>query len=94
MSFWNRSFKHCSYYVVSLDLELIYHLTFSTICSIPGRYDAFWKEFNYVKNLWKTRQDLKIENAGIAALFGLECYAWFCGGEIVGRGFTFTGYHV
>ncbi|KAF4371431.1 hypothetical protein F8388_001959 [Cannabis sativa] len=40
--------------------------------------------------MWKNRQELKVEDAGIAALFGLECFAWFCAGEIVGRGFTFT----
>ncbi|GFS43291.1 mitochondrial ATP synthase subunit G protein [Actinidia rufa] len=61
--------------------------------SIPGRYELFWKELDYVKNLWKNRPDLKVEDAGITALFGLECFAWYCAGEIVGRGFTFTGYY-
>nr|CAD1833949.1 unnamed protein product [Ananas comosus var. bracteatus] len=61
---------------------------------IPGRYEAFWKELDGVKHIWKNRKDLKVEDAGIAALFGLELYAWFCVGEIVGRGFTFTGYYV
>ncbi|KAH7519170.1 hypothetical protein FEM48_Zijuj08G0007300 [Ziziphus jujuba var. spinosa] len=61
---------------------------------IPGRYESFWKEVDYVKHIWKNRQELKVEDAGIAALFGLECFAWFCAGEIVGRGFTFTGYYV
>ncbi|KAG6770555.1 hypothetical protein POTOM_026240 [Populus tomentosa] len=62
--------------------------------SIPVRYEAFWKELDYAKHLWKHRQELKVEDAGIAALFGLECFAWYCAGEIVGRGFTFTGYYV
>ncbi|CAL5440785.1 unnamed protein product [Camellia sinensis] len=62
--------------------------------SIPGRYESFWKELDYVKQLLKNRQEMKIEDAGIAALFGLECFAWFCAGEIVGRGFKITGYHV
>ncbi|KAI3877773.1 hypothetical protein MKX03_019213 [Papaver bracteatum] len=61
---------------------------------IPGRTETFWKEVNHVKGLWKNRQDLKVEDAGIAALFGLEVFCWFCAGEIVGRGFTFTGYNV
>ncbi|KAF8400973.1 hypothetical protein HHK36_014276 [Tetracentron sinense] len=61
---------------------------------IPGRYETFWKELDYVKHIWKNRQELKVEDASIAALFGLECFAWFCAGEIVGRGFTFTGYYV
>lgn len=62
--------------------------------SIPSRYDAFWKELEYVKQLVKTRHELKTEDMGIAALFGLECFAWYCAGEIVGRGFTITGYYV
>ncbi|KAJ6330247.1 hypothetical protein OIU76_008963 [Salix suchowensis] len=62
--------------------------------SIPGRYEAFGKELDSAKQLWKNRKELKVEDAGIAALFGLECFAWFCAGEIVGRGFTFTGYYV
>ncbi|KAH7572471.1 hypothetical protein ACOSQ2_015866 [Xanthoceras sorbifolium] len=69
-------------------------LFYTRLASIPGRYEAFWKELDSVKNLWKTRKELKIEDAGIAALFGLECFAWFCAGEIIGRGFTITGYYV
>ncbi|XP_058074047.1 uncharacterized protein LOC131222847 isoform X2 [Magnolia sinica] len=69
-------------------------LFYTRLASIPGRYESLWKEACQVKNLWKNRQELKIEDAGIAALFGLECFAWFCAGEIVGRGFTFTGYYV
>lgn len=63
-------------------------------CSLPGRNEAFWKELDHVKELWKNKKDLHVEQVGIAALFGLECFAWYCAGEIVGRGFTFTGYYV
>ncbi|ESW32240.1 hypothetical protein PHAVU_002G305100 [Phaseolus vulgaris] len=69
-------------------------LFYTRLASIPGRTESFWKELDYAKNLWKNRKELKVEDAGIAALFGLECFAWFCAGEIVGRGFTFTGYYV
>ena len=68
-------------------------LTLPFFYSIPRRNESFWKELDYIKNLWKNRHDLKVEDAGIAALFGLECFAWYCAGEIVGRGFTFTGYY-
>lgn len=44
-----------------------------------------------MKHLWKNRHELIIEDAGVAALFGLECYMWLWAGKIVGRGFTFTG---
>jgi F-type H+-transporting ATPase subunit g len=36
-----------------------------------------------VKQLWKNRNDLKVEHAGVAELFGVELYAWFCDSEIV-----------
>ena len=68
-------------------------LFYTRLASIPGRTESFWKEVDYVKQLWKNREQLKVEDAGIAALFGIECFAWFCAGEIVGRGFTFTGYY-
>ncbi|OAY68774.1 uncharacterized protein LOC109722208 [Ananas comosus] len=74
--------------------ELSKQLFYTRLASIPGRYEAFWKELDGVKHIWRNRKELKVEDAGIAALFGLELYAWFCVGEIVGRGFTFTGYYV
>ncbi|KAF6138199.1 hypothetical protein GIB67_011039 [Kingdonia uniflora] len=69
-------------------------LFYTRLASLPGRSESFWKEADYIKQLWKHRQELKVEDAGIAALFGLELYCWFCAGEIAGRGFTFTGYYV
>ncbi|KAH6826786.1 Mitochondrial ATP synthase subunit G protein [Perilla frutescens var. hirtella] len=73
--------------------ELAKQLLYTRLASIPVRTECFWKELGYVKNMWKNRQELTVEEASIAALFGLECFAWFCAGEIVGRGFTFTGYY-
>ncbi|GFS43880.1 ATP synthase subunit g like [Actinidia chinensis var. chinensis] len=73
--------------------ELSKQLFYTRLASIPGRSESFWKEIDYVKQLCKNRHELKVEDAGIAALFGLECFAWYCAGEIVGRGFTFTGYY-
>ncbi|KMZ63708.1 hypothetical protein ZOSMA_3G01930 [Zostera marina] len=43
------------------------------------------------KQMWKNRFELKVEEAGIATFF---VYGLFCVGEIVGRGFTFTGYNI
>ncbi|XP_008795464.1 uncharacterized protein LOC103711188 [Phoenix dactylifera] len=74
--------------------ELSKQLFYTRLASIPGRYEAFWEELNGVKHIWRNRNELRVEDAGVAALFGLELYAWFCVGEIVGRGFTFTGYYV
>ncbi|WOK99294.1 hypothetical protein Cni_G08006 [Canna indica] len=74
--------------------ELSKQLFYTRIASIPGRYESFCKELDGVKHIWRNRNELKVEDAGIAAIFGLELYAWFCVGEIAGRGFTFTGYYV
>uniref|UniRef100_A0A5B7BY43 Mitochondrial ATP synthase subunit G protein n=1 Tax=Davidia involucrata TaxID=16924 RepID=A0A5B7BY43_DAVIN len=69
-------------------------LFYTRLASIPVRYESFWKELKYVKEQFKSWPELKTEDIRVGALFGLECFAWFCAGEIVGRGFTFTGYHV
>ncbi|TQD86394.1 hypothetical protein C1H46_028045 [Malus baccata] len=69
-------------------------LFYTRLASIPVRYEAFWKEVGYLKNAIKSKEEMNVENAGLVALFGVECFAWFCGGEIIGRGFTFTGYYV
>ncbi|MCO5583858.1 hypothetical protein L7F22_037773 [Adiantum nelumboides] len=74
--------------------ELSKQLFYTRLASLPARYDAFWKELDFLQQKTKYRQDLKIEEIGVAALFTAECYAWFCVGEIIGRGFTFTGYDV
>ncbi|XP_058780599.1 uncharacterized protein LOC131654192 [Vicia villosa] len=71
--------------------SLAKQLFYTRLASIPHRYNVLKKELEYAM---KNKQDLNVENAGYAALFGLECFAWFCGGEIVGRGFTITGYYV
>ncbi|CAL9187042.1 unnamed protein product [Musa hybrid cultivar] len=74
--------------------ELSKQLFYTRLASIPGRYESFWKEIDGLRHIWRNIKDLKVEEASIAALFGLELYAWSCVGEIVGRGFTFTGYYV
>ncbi|XP_074317322.1 uncharacterized protein LOC141653453 [Silene latifolia] len=69
-------------------------LFYTRLASLPGRREALWKEVEQVKQVWKNRKEMKVEEVGVAALFGLECFAWFCAGEIIGRGFTITGYKV
>ncbi|KAI0499322.1 hypothetical protein KFK09_020225 [Dendrobium nobile] len=74
--------------------ELSKKLLYTRMASIPVRHESFWKEVEGVKHMWRNRQDLTVEQLGIAAVFGLELFGWFCVGEIAGRGFTFTGYYV
>jgi F-type H+-transporting ATPase subunit g len=47
-----------------------------------------------LKQLLKSKKELKVEEAGIAVMFGVELCLWFTAGEIIGRGFTITGYKV
>ncbi|CAG7884432.1 unnamed protein product [Brassica rapa] len=78
---------------VEKSIELSRQLLYTRLASIRGRTESFWKEVDHVKGVWNNRADLKVEEAGTAVLFGLDCFVWFCAGEIVGRGFTFTGYY-
>eukprot|EP01018_Ginkgo_biloba_P012474 Gb_02489 [translate_table: standard] len=73
--------------------ELSNQLFYTRLASLPHRYEAFWKEIDALKKKAMNRQELKVEEIGVAALFGLECYAWFCVGEVIGRGGTLTGYY-
>ena len=43
--------------------------------------------------LTHTRTFAPPQQVGTAALFTAEVYAWFCVGEIVGRGGSITGYY-
>ncbi|XWS18895.1 hypothetical protein CRYUN_Cryun32bG0084100 [Craigia yunnanensis] len=68
-------------------------LFYTRLASIPRRYEAFWKELDSLQQFFKTKEAWSIENASMSALIGVECFAWFYGGEIIGRGFTLTGYY-
>lgn len=52
------------------------------------------KEIDHLKVKLTHRNDLELEDVGISVLFALECYGWFCVGEIIGRGGTIVGYKV
>ncbi|CAJ1955372.1 unnamed protein product [Sphenostylis stenocarpa] len=69
---------NCSIFTEQLVLSYgMYYGSFS----IPHRYDSFWKELNHAKNLMKNWKDLNKANVGFAALFRLECFAWFWGAK-------------
>ena len=62
--------------------------------SIPDGLAQCKSEWATVRRTWAARRDLPLAEAGMYALFAGEVFAWFCVGEIVGRGFTFGGYAV
>jgi len=74
--------------------ELSKQLFYTRLASLPGRYRGLWQECDYVKAKIAHRNDLRLEEIGVTLLFLGECYAWFCVGEIVGRGGTITGYRL
>ncbi|KAL3519041.1 hypothetical protein ACH5RR_021630 [Cinchona calisaya] len=41
---------------------------------IPGRYESFWKEVDFVKHMSRNRHEVKVEDDGIAAVFGLRVF--------------------
>ncbi|KAG0569068.1 hypothetical protein M758_6G059300 [Ceratodon purpureus] len=74
--------------------ELSKQLFYTRLASLPVRYNEMWKELDHLKAKLTHRNDLELEDLGVSILFLVECYGWFCMGEIVGRGGTVTGYKV
>ncbi len=56
------------------------------------RYAHMQQELDAVKAAARNRRELPLATVAKAGVFGAECFAWFCLGEIVGRGGTLTGY--
>ncbi|KAL3519053.1 hypothetical protein ACH5RR_021655 [Cinchona calisaya] len=56
--------------------ELSKQLFQTRLASIPGRYKSFWKEVDFIKHMSRNRHEVKVEDAGTAAVFGLECLCW------------------
>ena len=71
-------------------------LTLFSCCSVeaelPVRYAHMRREWAAVRDAARNWRELSLGEAGTAVAFGAECFAWFCVGEIVGRGGTLTGY--
>eukprot|EP00897_Mesotaenium_endlicherianum_P004898 jgi/Mesen1/4436/ME000225S03423 len=74
--------------------ELSKQFVYTNLASIPKRYESALKELEYLKARGSKISDIKVEELGIGVLFAAEVYAWFCVGEIIGRGGTLTGYKV
>lgn len=52
------------------------------------------KEIDYLKVKFIYWNDFELEDVGISVFFVLECYGWFCVGEIIGCGGIIVGYKV
>lgn len=50
------------------------------------------REMAVVRGKAANWRELSLAEVGTAVAFSAECFAWFCVGEIVGRGGHITGY--
>ena len=52
----------------------------------PESIETAEREAGVVKERWQKVDEMSVKEVGVAVLFRLETYAWFCVGEIIGRG--------
>ncbi|DBA89913.1 hypothetical protein WJX79_000230 [Trebouxia sp. C0005] len=67
---------------------------FTKMSRIPQTVDASHKEWAELKGQWAKRSDLHLAEVGTQLLFVGEVYAWFCVGEVIGRGGSLSGYNI
>jgi len=72
--------------------KLMKQLVYTNIARIPKAIEVAEKEALVVKEQWKKRNEMSVKEIAVAGLFAAEAYAWFCLGEVVGRGGSLTGY--
>jgi F-type H+-transporting ATPase subunit g len=56
------------------------------------RYSHLRAEVDEVRAAAQNWRELPLATVARGGVFAAECFAWFCVGEIVGRGFKLTGY--
>ena len=56
------------------------------------RVAHFQQELDAVKAAARNWRELPLSTVAKAGVFSAECFAWFCVGEIIGRGGSLTGY--
>eukprot|EP00884_Botryococcus_braunii_P005539 jgi/Botrbrau1/14987/Bobra.0018s0087.1 len=74
--------------------KLLRQWFFTRLSGIPAIAEECQHEWGALKGKWAARRELAVEEAGTYLLFVGELGAWFVVGEIVGRGFTFSGYSI
>jgi len=74
--------------------KLLKQYVYTNLARIPHGVEASQKELATVKTKFSKVSEMPLTELGTYALFAGEVYAWFCVGEIVGRGFSLGGYKV
>lgn len=74
--------------------KLLKQYVFTNLSRIPQGIEASKSELGTLRSKFSTVAEMPLTELGTYALFAGEVYAWFCVGEIVGRGFTLSGYKI
>jgi len=65
---------------------------YTNLARVPGALKHAKVEFEQVRAMGRDARELDVKTVAIGAAFAFEVYAWFCVGEIIGRGGKLTGY--
>jgi len=67
---------------------------YTNLARLPGAIESAKAEMETVKAVARRARagEVDMQTVGVSAAFAAEVYAWFCVGEIVGRGGKLTGY--
>ena len=67
---------------------------YTNLARLPGAIEAARAEAAAAREVAKRARagEADVATIGVGAVFAAEVYAWFCVGEIVGRGGKLTGY--
>lgn len=74
--------------------KLFKQLVYTNLAKIPVGIKHMQQEAQVVKDKLSKAGTLDLTEVGMYALFTAEVYAWFCIGEIIGRGGTISGYKI
>eukprot|EP00887_Chlorella_sp_A99_P002848 scaffold6.g2848.t1 len=85
---------NAKYVVKEEPATLLKQSVFTSLSRVPAGIAHCKEEAAVVKQKWGQLRELPTTEVAIYAGFVAELYAWFCLGEIVGRGGSLTGYNV
>lgn len=74
--------------------KLLKQYVYTNLARIPQGVEASQKDIGTLRTKFSKISDMPLTELGTYALFAGEVYAWFCVGEIAGRGFSLGGYKV
>ncbi|KAL4422374.1 hypothetical protein ABPG75_008571 [Micractinium tetrahymenae] len=74
--------------------KLLKQYVFTQLARIPHGVQQCKAEAGVIRQKWANLRELPTTEVATYVGFAAELYAWFCIGEIIGRGGSLTGYSV